>query len=47
MHTQSVAIAKASAVYQLGMSFVGTVVTDLETDVQGVGEVLPRGQRFS
>ena len=35
------AIAEASAVYQLGTSFVGTVVNDLETDVQGVGEVLP------
>ena len=29
------AIAEASAVYQLGTSFVGTVVNDLETDVQG------------
>ena len=41
------AIAEASAVYQLGTSFVGTVVNDLETDVQGVGEVLPCGRPFS
>ena len=41
------AIAKASIVCQLGTSFVGRVVNDLKTDVDGAGEVLPRGRRFS